>query len=334
MELEIWEPYVRQVCYHHGFGSKRIISGVPGTFPTFIVESDNEAVQPQFGSIVVKFFGPLFDGADSYRIEQSMGYFLAQQSLPVRSPFILASGQLTLEWWYLIFEYIPGVSLGQIRHQLSPDAWKRIALQMGAFIKALHSATATTLPIIASQSSFMIREGFVDFLETQRDNSYPNHLKWNDLPPHLLEQMQDFILPVEELLDPAALPHLIHADLTRDHLLGEMTSDPQKLLTVPRSPPTEVIVWHPLAIIDWGDTRIGNILYELVALYLDLFQGDKNLVRICLEAYGLSDFYCQDFPRKALSMVLLHQFPMPASVYAPHQDAPTLHALAERLYGL
>jgi hypothetical protein len=33
-------------------------------------------------------------------------------------------------------------------------------------------------------------------------------------------------------------------------------------------------------------------------------------------------------------MVLLHQFPMPARIYAPHQDIQSLHELAERLFGL
>ncbi len=334
MDLAIWEPYVYQVSKQHGFGCKRVIPGLPGSFPTFIVELAAEAVQPQFGSIVVKFFGPLFDGADSFRFEQSMEHFLAQQSLMVRSPSILASGRLALEWWYLVFEHIPGVSIGQLKQQLSTDAWEGVAVQMGAFMKALHSATATTLPIIPSPTSAMVWDGFVDFLERQRAHCYVNHQKWNDLPSHLLEQVQDFILPVEQLLDLSALPHLIHADLTGNHLLGELAPTPELSATVLQSPPVGAAVWHTLAIIDWGDTRVGNILYELVALYLDLFQADKHLLRICLEVYGLSVFYCQNFPRKALNMVLLHQFPMPASVYAPHQDALTLQELAERLFSI
>jgi len=334
MDLAIWEPYVYQVCIQHGFRFRRVIPGLPGSFPTFIVELDAEAVQQQFGSIVVKFFGPLYDGAASFRVEQSMGHFLAQNSLSVRSPSILAEGKLTVEWWYLIFEHIPGVSIGQIRQQLSTDAWSSVAQYMGEFMKALHSATATMLPVILMSPSVMDWDGFVDFLEVQRADCYANHQKWNDLPPHLLEQLQDFILPIGQLLDLSVLPHLIHADLTSDHLLGELCPTQETLPKGPQSPPTGATVWHTLAIIDWGDTRVGNILYELVALHLDLFRADKQLLRICLQTYGMSDFYCQDFPRKAFSVVLLHQFPMPASIYAPHQDARTLQELAERLFGL
>jgi len=334
MELALWEPYVHQVCKRHGFGGKRIFPGLPGTFPTFIVESDAEDVRHYSASVVVKFFGPLYDGADSFHVEQSMGYFLAQRSLPVYSPVIIASGQLTPDWWYLIFEHIPGVSIGQVRQQLSADAWVGVAQQMGIFMKKLHTATAMTLSVLLQPTSAVGWEGYVDFLEEQRDHCYANHLGWNDLLPHLLEQVTDFILPADQLLDLSSLPHLIHADLTSDHLIGRLASTPETSPKVPQSPPTNTMDWHTLAIIDWGDTRIGNILYELVALHLDLFHVDKRLLRICLDAYGLPDFYWQDFTRKALSMVLLHQFPMPASVYSPHRDAHTLQELAECLFGI
>lgn len=76
----------------------------------------------------------------------------------------------------------------------------------------------------------------------------------------------------------------------------------------------------------------GNLLYELVALHMDLFHTDKNLLRACLETYGLPPFFQRDFPRQALSMVLLHQFPMPAPVYAPYRHLKSLHELADGLF--
>jgi hypothetical protein len=279
----------------------------------------------------VKFFGPLFEGTDSYRIERLMGQWLIRQSLPVRSPAILAEGELSSEWWYLIFEHVPGMSIGQVRQQLSAEAWEGVAEQMGGLMKALHTASATALPVIPMPGSVMSWADFIDFIDQQRINCLANHQRWNDLPPHLLEQVLDFIPPVDQLLDPSSPPHLIHADLTGDHLLG-MFGRATTVAIEDGASPELASHWHTLAIIDWGDTRIGNILYELVALYLDLFQADKHLLRVCLDAYDLPGFYRQDFPRKALSMVLLHQFPMPAWVYAPHHDVRSLHELAERLF--
>ncbi len=139
---------------------------------------------------------------------------------------------------------------------------------------------------------------------------------------------------VDDLLDFSSPPHLIHADLTGDHLLGQLAADQHAQsavadLLLPTRPE-----WDTLAIIDWGDARIGNILYELVALHLDLFQADKRLLKTCLEIYGLPDFYRQDFARKAFCMVLLHQFPMPSRVYAPYFHVQSMDELAQGLFGI
>jgi hypothetical protein len=280
----------------------------------------------------MKFFGTLFEGADSFAVERAMGQYLTQQSLPIRSPVILAEGRLTPEWQYLIFEGVSGVSIGQVRQQLSEVSWVRVAGQMGNFMKGLHTATITKLFVISMPTSVMGWEGFVDLLVVQRANCHANHQRWNDLPPGLLEQVQDYLLPVDDLLDLASQPHLIHADLTSDHLLGRLVPVKKTPPIRAQSPQVDEADWDSLAIIDWGDTRVGNILYELVALHMDLFQADKHLLRICLEHYGMPDFYQQDFPRKALCMVLLHQFPMSAQVYAPHRDVQTLQELAEGLF--
>jgi len=333
MDLALWEPFVRQSCEQHGLGCTQVRPGIPGTFPTFVVELMPRGSQPPLQSVVVKFFGPLFDGACSFQIENEVGHWLAQQTLPIRSPAILADGQLDHEWSYLIFEGIQGVSIGQVRTQLSLDSWAGVAEQMGVFIKALHMSTTTALIEIEMPSSTKVWSGFADFLELQRSTCHANHQRWDDLPPHLLPQVQDYLIPVDQLLDASSLPHLIHADLTSDHLLGGLVSEAQFPSIEPHSSMLARAGWDSLAIIDWGDTRIGNILYELVALYLDLLQVDKGLLKICLEHYGLPDFYRQDFPRKALCMVLLHQFPMPAWVYEPYRDAATLDELAEGLFG-
>jgi hygromycin-B 7''-O-kinase len=317
MDLAMWEPCVLRVCAHHGIKYQHIRPGIPGTFPTFIVDIVPNGAEPNLPSVVVKFFGLLFDGSASFRIEREMGHWLIQHTLPIRSPAVLGEGQLDAEWSYLIFEYVPGGSIAQVRDRISNHDWLEVARCMGAYIHQLHSLSLARLPDLtpAIQPSW---DEYADFLSHQRLTCCTNHQHWNDLPAHLLDQLEGYILPVQQLIDFSGPPHLIHADLTADHLLGRLVDDR----------------WQNLAIIDWGDTRLGNILYELVALHLGLFQADKDLLRACLDVYGLSDFYQQDFPRQALCMALLHQFPLPAQVSQPHQDARTLHELAESLFGV
>ena len=62
-----WAPFVSLVFARHGFqliGAPR--SGLPGTFPTFIV-SDRW---------VIKFFGPLFDGLACFQMELAVSQLL------------------------------------------------------------------------------------------------------------------------------------------------------------------------------------------------------------------------------------------------------------------
>ncbi len=332
MDLGVWEPIMRRVFRQLGLEYKRIDPGVPGTYPTFFVELDSKINPAPYQAVVVKFFGPLFDGAASFYIEKEVGHWLDQQSLPVRSPAILADGRLDQDWVYLIFEIVQGVSIRQVRQSLSSDALGGMAKQMGTFIKALHTTSADSLPGSAMTTGTPSWSGYMDFLEHQRASCLANHQHWGDLPAQLLPQVPDFLLPVAELLDLSSSPHLIHTDLTGDHLLGRLVSD-SPAATYDLDLKQTRYGWESLAVIDWGDARIGNILYELVAVYADLFQADKRLMKICLEAYGLPDFYRQDFRHKALCMLLLHQFPMPASLYAPYMHVKTMQELADGLFG-
>jgi hypothetical protein len=333
MDLDVWEPFVRHVCLQHGLGYLHIDPGVPGTFPTFMVELDPDSSQTPYQSVVVKFFGPLFDGAGSFGFEKELGHWLSRNSLPIRSPAILAVGQLAPSWSYLIFEGIPGVSIGRVRTQLSESAWMCVAAQMGSFMKILHTLTATGLPVNQAKHVDLSWDGFASFLKAQAACCTANHLQWGDLPPHLVAHIENYLMPLEMLLDLASPPHLIHADLTADHVLGKLVERSHAILDDAPSTPTSCD-WESLAIIDWGDARMGNILYELVAVHVDLFLADTHLLRTCLETYGLSDFYRQDFARKALCMVLLHQFPMPAWIYAPYMQVQNLNELAQGLFGM
>jgi hypothetical protein len=326
MDLALWDPFVRHVAEICGYICRRIYPGIPGSYPTFIAELDPSLNIPGNKKIVIKFFGPLFEGAKSFQVERDMGDFVNSHPLPIRSPAILAQGSLAEDWHYLVFEFIPGISLAQARHRLPRVSLEILARQVGQFMKELHRLTTPAQAALPQGTSPWLE--FAQFLEVQKAACFNTHQRWGDLPSPLLAQLPGFIPPIEGLLDLASPPHLIHADLTADHLLGRLVVNQASKQARSSSS------WESLAIIDWGDSRLGNILYELVALHVDLFRGDKRLLGMCLEAYELPGFYLQDFAKKALSMVMLHQFPMPAAFYAPYADVPSLQSLADGLFGI
>jgi Ser/Thr protein kinase RdoA (MazF antagonist) len=160
-------------------------------------------------------------------------------------------------------------------------------------------------------------QGYTVFLQTESDHCIANHRAWKSLPEHLIDQLADYLLPVEYLADPQLPYGLIHADITRDHILGRLDAGR----------------WVTLGLIDFGDARVGNVYYDLAALHFDLFRGDKRLLRVFLEAYGLDDQ--RDFNHKAMSAALLHQFNvfslLPEIEPRAHQAA-TLSDLARMIW--
>jgi hypothetical protein len=343
MDMAIWEPFVRLVSSRHGYLCRHTSSGLPGTYPTFIAEIIDPLDHHARNAIVVKFFGPLFDGIAAFEVECAMGHYLSGQPISIGSPAILAEGRLNQAWSYIIFSYVPGKSYGEVRAELPKRAKEAVAKQMGRFMRELHVLTAARHPVIPQFD--VSWKGYVDFLDSQRESCLFHHQQWEDLPPALLEQLPGFIPPLDQLVDLSAPPHLIHADLTADHLLGRRALASQTRIIqgeeIAMDTPASNSVgmassegWECMAIIDWGDSRVGDILYELVAVHVDVFQGDKHLLRLCLESYKIPGFYQLDFARKAMSMVLLHQFPVPASSYAPFQSTQSLSELAEGLFGI
>jgi len=287
IDTPAWRPYVRQVCRRHGLRpARKIRIGVPGSFPTFIVDE----------RWVIKFFGRLFEGAHDYQVEREASRLLAPLDLLL--PAILAQGALfndpaDWEWPYLVFEFAPGVSIGQVYDQVSFADKLRLAQWMGDLTRRLHQ-----VPLAGSTIFQPAWDGFFDLLQTQRAacradfQGKPTGHAGPPMPLHLVEQIEGFLLPFEQLVENGPAPHLIHADLTADHILGLFENGH----------------WRTTALIDFGDAMTGSLYYELVALHLDLFRGDKRLLRANLDAYGLEEAARRQFAAKAMSMTLLHRF--------------------------
>ncbi len=310
-DADFWSPYVRQVCERHRLSCVRVRTGVPGTCPVFIV-ADSAGVDRW----VVKFFGRLFDGAKSFAAEQEAGR-LTGLDPDIRTARMVAAGQLKEDnkrdwpWPYLIFDYIPGTSIGEVMEQVSLQDRLRAARELGVTVRRIH-----TLPLQGSPVFPNSHVPYLRFLEQQLAGVAERQREWGSLPPHLLAGIDKFIRSPEALVDHTRPPHLIHADLTRDHLLGRLENGR----------------WASLAIIDFGDAMTGDLLYELCALHLDLLGSDKRLLAAFLEAYGYAAGMSALSPCRALTTALLHQFNVFAAVPEETLQVETLEELAEVLY--
>jgi len=309
MDLRLWEAFVCQICQRHNLEPfEPVRAGLAGTYPTFIVAD----------RWVIKFFGRLFQGAAAYQVELQVNQLIASTN-EIQAPPVVDTGNLfqitdSWNWPYLIFKYVPGVSIGQVYGQVSFEDKLTLARQLGRITRKLHQIPLTGTAFESQKGP----GGYQGFLTTQRENCVHNHQEWGSLPERLIVQIEDYLLPVEALVDNDGPASLIHADITRDHILGSINE----------------LGWQTRALIDFGDAIVGDLFYELVALHLDTFQADQNLLKAYLQSYGISDRQRQDFVHKAMSVTLLHQFHVLEGVRAFLDfEVDSLEALATNLWG-
>ena len=310
-DADHWAPYVTWVARKHAdMDEPTIRKGLAGTYPTFIVDD----------ALVVKFYGEQFRGEPTHAAELAVAMSRPEER-GIPAPRMVAHGSLYegssgWPWPYVVFEFVEGVSIGEAHERVSHGDKVGIAREVGAMARALHDA-----PVPADGPFAPTWDAYAAFLDAQRARCVENHREWGDLSPDLTSQIDDYLAPTSELIDRSRPAHLIHADMTADHLLGVEEADG----------------WRTTALIDFGDAMVGDHLYELVALHLDMFHCDKALRGAYLDAYGVDRSLRRTLPRRAMSTTLLHQFDvcvtLPGRVEGLEQTAD-LERLADAIWAL
>lgn len=273
-----WGPIIELICARQDLIPRTMQSGEPGTFPTFVVNQTH----------VVKLFGPLFDGLRSWLTELEVAAMFEDVALDVPVPVVIGAGVLSdvPAWRFIVSSFINGTSIARMRNRMEPRQLARVAYQLGPFLRSVHEVRMR-----ADRTDRWSWDGWISFVNGQRRGLFERHSEWRCLPKHLVRQADDYVAKYH--VDVRASPALLHADLNEDHVLGRLGTDG---------------VWQISGLIDWGDARAGDRFYDLPALHLGLFHGDTALLAAFLESYGWPAIRSTDFVRRAMAMVLLHEF--------------------------
>jgi hygromycin-B 7''-O-kinase len=307
-----WRPYVEEVWRRHDLGPcGEVRSPLPGTYPTFVVDDRR----------VVKFFGRAFEGARTFAVERELCRQI--RDVPdIPAPRLLAEGRLyprgdAWPWPYLVTEALRGRSFGEVWREVSPGDRLGVARWLADVARRLHElAPGEARPCLRPTW-----DEFAALLERRRREVPAEFAARGDLPDWLVGQVGGFVGAIDDLIDRRARPRLLHADLTEDHVLGQFRG----------------ARWAATGIIDFGDARMGDRLYELVALHLGCFRCDKGLLAAFLDRYGFEGDLRRDFARRATCLTILHEFPVLADLFRRHPalaDAGDLRELARRLWDL
>lgn len=166
-------------------------------------------------------------------------------------------------------------------------------------------------------------------LHALRPSGVATHVDWpapnvtaaaerSSLPAHLVAQVDDYIArlgPFDNVF--------VNGDIVANHVYVENG--------------------HLVGIIDWGDAMVTDRHLEIIQIYRDMFNCDKELLRVFLEA---SDWPVdRNFPRRALGFALHRQAVglaqhtnidvfEPIAAQFPLQDIATLDELATELFAV
>lgn len=222
------------------------------------VRRDGTCLVLRTDDAVIKLFPP--DQQLDHDTELSAYLTLSQTSgLPV--PSLLAQGRVD-DCDYLVLSRAPGQAV--LDSRLTERERQRLAGDLGRMLRRLHE-----LPII-DRSGRLGR----DWLRDHGTTAIDRHRTWATLPPHLIEQIEEYQTSPEVRV-------FVHADLAVEHVFvddAELTS-----------------------IIDWGGAEATDPHYELPILHFDLFGTDKRQLRAFLDGYG---WIGDNFVRRAMSATL------------------------------
>jgi hypothetical protein len=140
----------------------------------------------------------------------------------------------------------------------------------------------------------------------------------SSLPPHLIAQINGYVARLEPF-------HrvFVHGDLTADHVFVEDG--------------------RLVGIIDWGDALVTDRHYEICQVHRDLFNCNKALLRVFLDASNWP--VARNFPNQALGLALYRQARgiaqhltmdvfEPIAALFPLQDIATLDELAIAVFAV
>ncbi len=302
-DVAYWQPYVETVCVRHRLTRcQHIQAGLPGTFPVFLLDD----------RYVVKFFGDLFHGCQSFKTELDC-YALLGTPPQLPTPTLLGHGYLfpgsvAWRWPYLISTVITGTSLGAVKERVSYEDKAELVETLGALVHHLHAIPVKDTGFLAPTW-----ERFLHFLHERRVACMDDHRRWGAMPERLMNQIEGYLPPIETLVDELVCPQLLHCDLNEDHVLGDFTGNH----------------WRSTGIIDFGDAMVGDPIYELVALHIGLAHCDKRLLRIFLDCYGFDQKMREGFVLRAMSYTLLHEFAVLHQVFTEFPAVRNIESLAE-----
>ncbi|XP_042493382.1 F-box protein At1g78280-like isoform X2 [Macadamia integrifolia] len=230
-------------------------------------------------------------------------------------------------WPYIITRRCEGYIFAHLRDALSWDDVLNLASFLGDQLRKLHLLPLPSLPDslysdnekkmnlssvnsilgVSQQSSVPVEWGlFIETLTRKKKDVSSRLAKWGDpIPSSLIDKVEkylpeDFAMLINLSKDENGLPKSptwIHMDIMDDNIhmepcfLGSCLNEngPNANGAMDCSSGNgEQRKWRPSHILDFSDLSIGDPLFDLIPIHLDVFRGNSYLLQQFLESYRLA----------------------------------------------
>lgn len=242
---------------------------------------------------VVKLFAPPF--TDAFDNEREILAHVDGR-LGVATPAVAASGMLD-DWHYLVMTQLEGRTLREVWRELARADQLGLARALGDILRRLHALP--TDPI----RSAVARPDWAAFLGDRRTRCVERQAA-HGAPEVWLARIPAFLScfapedPVEAPApsgDPRGVARrhaVLHTEIMREHVLAAEVGG----------------AWRLTGLVDFERAMIAPVEYELAAVGLFFSEGDPELLRALLLAYGLpAASLAAALRRRVLAYALLHR---------------------------
>lgn len=231
-------------------------------------------------SKVIKIFPPFH--LDQFKSERLILKALAGK-VSVKTPVIEYEGEI-VGWPYIVMNQLEGTLLETLWEKLDYNNKTILIRELGSLIKEVHALPTKGLEDIDCHWEKFIIKQIKNCLEKHQSTK---------LSKHLLQEIPNYLESIKESLLRIKKPVILTGEYTPMNFLVKKSGD----------------IWHINGLIDFGDSMLGLPEYDLLGPGAFLIQGDKQLLKEFLTAYGYSvDRMTDTLSHQLTALMLLHQY--------------------------
>lgn len=247
---DVWRQAAAIICARHNLSYASLRRPQQGENIIFFVDR----------RFVIKIFAPF---RQSYLREKAALEF-ANGKLGVETPATLHAGEIE-GWSYLVMTRLAGFPAGEVWSEVGERERIEIVSRLGAALKHLHEHT----PPLSDPA---LNRDWREFIERQAQTCVERQRDCG-ANPEWLESLPAYVAARLPLLPAGRRPALLHGDVHLGNLLLARENGG----------------WKISGLFDFGDSLCGFHEYEFVAPGVLITQGNSQLQRAFLLAYGYKE---------------------------------------------